>query len=822
MKKRIVQTTFITFLLAVFFYVNAASRIVLVLSGGGARGLAQIGAIKALDEAGIHPDCIVATSMGSIIGSLYAAGYSPDSIEHFTKAFDWQRIMSNNAPRNQLLVSQKNETENYLYEFRFDNPFKPVMPQSLSEGQIFFSTLAPMLTAAQFRSGSDFDSLPFALRIVATDIVYGKEIVLSHGNLTTAIRASCGIPLMYSPVKVDSMMLLDGGLASNIPVEIARSEFPGCYIIAIDATSSLWSKKDINSPVHLVDQILNIGLTKRKDIEKQLANILITPSLSDITNTNFANADTIIRRGYTAISPYLDKIKHDIDSIRVLQHIDKVLYTAPFRVTGIATPFAEAISDSLGKFPLSRAEIVSGIYSICQHTHDIFTRVSSIDKTDSSTSIVLAPCIFKGYSFQGNTIAKPLTIRACLAMKPGDTLNSKSIEKAIASLYATELFKTVNITADTNGIVTVYLMEKEYWRARIGLHFDEYHLLEGYVEPAYENLFGLGTEAALLLQYGTTREKYALEISGNHVFTPVFANNTHVQFYVSRERIVTRILSADSTGNSPIVHETLEEQNLRKAGALGLIGIQIGRFAMLDGGLRIENFKSDQSATFNNPFGGFENGMQYLMMRLAIDNLDDFPFPKKGQKDYISIGGARSSESFFKIDGSFNHYFTFADKHTLSPHLQFVWASNKLPDVERVFIGGAMPEEKDREIGVYNYLPFFGMPPRTLPGDVALLFRGQYCGQLNNYLYTVVSIDCGYAWEWDNRWLLDKRAFETLKDFGHDFSEHAPVGLGMGLAYKSVIGPMRFSWGRLLRNKFPADLNIHTDNMFYLSIGHDF
>lgn len=171
-------------------------RFALVLSGGGAKGLAQIGVLKALEEAGLRPDLIVGTSMGAIIGTLYAAGYSPQMIDSLVKTVQWNDIFSNIINRKNLFVSQKSEPRNYLLELRFNQNFK-LSPISQSYGQQFYDLLIPMLADAQRRSNGNFDSLGIPVRIIATDLLTGEKVVFSKGNLVTAIRASCSIPLFF-------------------------------------------------------------------------------------------------------------------------------------------------------------------------------------------------------------------------------------------------------------------------------------------------------------------------------------------------------------------------------------------------------------------------------------------------------------------------------------------------------------------------------------------------------------------------------------------------------------------------------------------------
>jgi predicted acylesterase/phospholipase RssA len=800
--------------------------IALVLSGGGSRGLAQIGSIKALEQAGLKPDLIVATSMGAIIGSLYAAGYDPDSIARLMLSFDWNGIYANGASRKQMLVSQKDESGTYLYEQRFDRSMKPVIPEAISEGQTFYNALVPKLADAQRQAGMNFDSLPIPLRIVSTDIVSGRRIVFSKGNLPEIIRASCSFPLVFSPVSTDSMILMDGGLSSNIPDEAVREEFPGYCVVAVDVTSPLWEKKDLNSPVRLVDQIVNIGLTKQKAIEKAMADVLISPDCSGISNSDFTKIDTLIARGYDATMKKLPAIRHVLDSLgRAGQSGPKPLFP-PFRFPAAGSMIAAELETLLSFINHADGISLDGfkkcVYGVFVSHDRSFARITSIEHRDGSTVVTTDPGIVRGFAFRGNLCTRPSTIRSALCLGIGDTLTTKTITRALSSLYATDLFKNVNIMLDTSGIVTVVLTEKDYLLARFGARFDEYHLLEGYVEPAYENLFGTGMETSLHLQYGLMREKYALELLDNHVFSQAFANKVQLQTYISRESIIKREEAPDSA-DSTITRITLDEQTLSKGGFLGLVGGQIGKFFMLDGGIRIERFQLSESSAFKNPFGGFERGLQYLMLRLTADNLDKFPFPEKGQKDYISIGDAHDiiggTETFLKVDGSFSQYFTVAKIHTFSPQMQFVWANDSLPDVERVYLGGVVPEEKFRDIGVYNYMSFYGMLPRALPGDVALLFRGQYRCAIQKWLYATASLDWGYSWQWDSRWLLST---SSAKDLEREFLDKAPVGLGLGIACESLIGPIRFSWGRLLRNNLDPELHILTENVFYLSAGHDF
>jgi outer membrane protein assembly factor BamA len=403
------------------------------------------------------------------------------------------------------------------------------------------------------------------------------------------------------------------------------------------------------------------------------------------------------------------------------------------------------------------------------------------------------------------------------------------VSLAISDLYALDLFKNVTMEFDSMQTLHISLEEKEYWRARMGLRMDEFHRGEGFLEPAYTNIFGSGISALLHLQYGLRREAYVFELSGNNISSPMLAQKLQFQAYISREIIRKASETPDPNDTSHTRNIlTVDEQGLRKAGVMLLAGTEIGKTAMIDGGIRIERFRrtvSEQSV-FTDPFTYFEKGVPYLLARAVIDNLDKFPFPKKGQKHYFSIGGIHDiiggEKSFLKIEASSSQYYTIAGKHTFFPQVQLMWATDSLPDAEKAYVGGAMPEEKHREIGVYNYLPFSGLVPRALPGDIALILHCNYRLMLRHALYLTCVVDWGYAWTWNRQWAWDTKSSATVHALSKEFFNKAPVGIGIGIAYESIVGPMRLSWGRLLRNHFPAEQGILSENHFYCSVGHDF
>lgn len=791
-------------------------RFALVLSGGGARGLSQIGILKALDEAGIKPDLIVGTSMGAIVGSLYAAGFSPDSILGIARSIGWDDIFSNRAKRNQLFVSQKSEPVNYLFEVRLSDRLEPIPPSYISRGQTFYELLGPLLAPAQFHAHLNFDSLPIPLRIVTTDLLSGNRVVLSSGSLAEAIRASCGVPLAFSPISKDGMLLMDGGLASNIPVDVACDEH-AALIVAVDVTSPLWIRDDLENPVRLMDQVVAIGVKHQKEKSKSKADLAITPLLEGFSNTDFNPVDTLVRRGYEAMLPRIDTLRrllgtHEPADCRRRAPIREIRWNS-------ADPKLCSVLDSIVR--------IMGPDSVCPESFSVLLREAfansgypfgtiSIVAQDSTATIAQPdPGMIRGVVVSGNVKTSSNLIRTAAGFEPGTILSTAALQTAISSLYATNLFKTVNIDMDTSRKVRIMVDEKKYWRIRMGLRYDEFHMGEGFIQPAYENLFGRDICMLLHLQYGLRREKYALEFQNNHFLTANFANSAKFQTYLSTERIFADTIIVDSVAGEPDTTLWHKEKTLRKGGMLGLVGIQLGRAAMLSSGIHLEFYKvqSNVPSAFSRVWG--LKFLPFVLFRLTMDTMDKFPFPTSGVKTFFSVGGTSTTiggtKDFLKFDGSVRTVFTFYRKHTVSPQLRFAWSSSPLPEVEQLYVGGSFPEETRQDMEIYNYVPFLGLSPRAMHGDVMGLVHASYSFAIKKNIYCIAGVDWGYTWyrrnlSWD----------KSVDDFVH----YAPVGLGAGCAFETIIGPVRCMYGRLIHDFMRGGLQ--ADNQLYVSIGHDF
>ena len=291
-------------------------KVGLALSGGGARAIAQIGVLKALEEAGIKADIIVGTSMGSIIGGLFAAGYSFNELDSIVSKTDWESLLSlnNETSRSELFVDQKITEDRALFSLRLDG-FKPVLPTSLNNGQRLSNYFYLLTSMAPINSGDSFDDLWVKFRAVCTDLISGQMVVLDKGSLSKTMRASSSVSFFLEPVQWGDQLLVDGGLVSNIPVDVTRQSGAD-LVIAVNTTSPLHSEEDMDLPWYVADQVVSIPMKKINDLELSRADFIITPELKNVAATEFTNIDSLILSGYLSTIPLVEKIKLKIDSIR--------------------------------------------------------------------------------------------------------------------------------------------------------------------------------------------------------------------------------------------------------------------------------------------------------------------------------------------------------------------------------------------------------------------------------------------------------------------------------------------------------------------------
>ncbi len=273
-------------------------RIGLVLSGGGARGLAHVGVLKVLDEMRIPVDAIAGTSMGAVIGGLYASGMTAAEIEALVKTVDWNAAFRDRPPRNDLSLRRKQDDREFLVRFPLGlKAGKFRVPRGLIQGQKLTQILRrETISVAGIE---DFDRLPTRFRAVATDLETGNRRILASGDLTEAMRASMSAPGVFAPVEMNGRLLVDGGLVENLPVDVAR-EMGMDIVIAVDVGSLPLGRRELNSALAVSNQMIAIMMQRETYRQRELlvdGDVLIEPPLGTMQSLDFSVVDETVAHG---------------------------------------------------------------------------------------------------------------------------------------------------------------------------------------------------------------------------------------------------------------------------------------------------------------------------------------------------------------------------------------------------------------------------------------------------------------------------------------------------------------------------------------------
>ncbi len=293
-------------------------KVGLVLSGGGAKGSAHIGVLKVLEEVGIPVDYIAGTSMGSIIGGMYSLGYSADELDSIIKSIDWSVYMSNNVIRRQSSYEDKVRSNKYLLNVPFNTPsaledkvenvFINSIPSGFLSGDNFLNLFNSL--SVGYQDSIDFNNLPIPFAAVATDMVTGDEVVFRSGKLATAMRSSMSIPGVFSPVYLENMVLIDGGMKNNFPVDICK-QMGADIIIGVRVSYTLEDDaKNLKSLPGILSQLM--AVVTKGDSEKHIkdCDIFIAPDIKGFGALSFdkRSIETLLVRGYNAANAQREEL----------------------------------------------------------------------------------------------------------------------------------------------------------------------------------------------------------------------------------------------------------------------------------------------------------------------------------------------------------------------------------------------------------------------------------------------------------------------------------------------------------------------------------
>ena len=454
-------------------------RVALVLSGGGARGISQIGVLRAFEKHKIPIDFIVGTSMGSIIGGLYASGYTTAQLREIVDSTNWEETLSfsDKEGRTSLFVDQKAAQERSFLVIRFDG-LQPIIPSSISSGQKLTKLLNRLILHGLYRSTSTFDDLKIPFRVVVTDLVSGKRIVLGSGDLTEALRASTTVPLVFSPVAKDSMLLLDGGLISNIPVDVARQSGAD-LVIAVNTTSGLRSGDQLVAPWETADQIINIMQQLPNQEQLQKADVVIVPELGNHLSSDFTNLDSLILLGEQAGEDKIEEIRARLQPPLDGRSGSSSLHHQEYFIEFKGDPIPDSLKRAIPSVQVGGIDEgtirrdLEKIYSLGIFA-DVYAEVSDNNSGFTLTYVTKNNPTLRGVEFKGAMLLPDSILRKEFQLLIGKVINYRESEAALESVlrrYRGEGYSLARIDSvyfnPVDEVATVWIDEGKIEGVRI-------------------------------------------------------------------------------------------------------------------------------------------------------------------------------------------------------------------------------------------------------------------------------------------------------------------------------------------------------------------
>lgn len=589
-------------------------RIGLVLGGGGARGAAHIGVLQELERQRVPIDAIAGTSMGAIVGSLYASGKSPADLEALVDSIDWADAFVDNPDRNDLSFRRKQDDAAYPAPLELGiSGGELLIPKGLIQGQKLQQILREQLLPVSHIE--DFDDLPTPFRAVASDIESGELYVMSGGDLALAARASMSAPGIFAPVVVDGHTLVDGGLVGNVPVSVIR-EMDVDIVIAVDVEFPLYKPEELQSALEITEQMLTILI--RKETLRELSglgadDILIRPDLGEYGSTNFDDIGEVIEPGRAA-----------------------------------------AISLATRLAPLALDEIAYGEYQ-------------AEKQLESSSGVV--DIDFVRVVGDGPLSAEALEAR--LKTAPGDILDTDALAADLDRLYGLNYYEHVGYRLVRQGeqIGVEFHTRAKSW----GPNFLKFGLS---LEDNFEGSTAFNVAARLTatgLNPLGAEWRNDLQIGTNPRFDSEFYQPLG---FDSRFFVAPRIRLEQQNFNAFAGVETLARYRVSEAGAGLDLGWTLGHWGELRGGIA-RGFGTAEVKVGDPllPNVDFDEGG--VLLRLGVDTLDDAQIPKHGTRAAIEWYGSRpgfgSDYNNDRLVTEFDHVWSWGanDRNTLQAGVEY-------------------------------------------------------------------------------------------------------------------------------------------------------
>ena len=605
-------------------------KIGLVLGGGGAKGAAHIGVLKVLEEQKIPVDYIAGTSMGAIVGALYASGLTAGELEKVITAIDWKDVFSGDPDRRDIDYRRKREDYANLTRLSVGiKDGKVVTPKGLVKDQkvnVLFETL--MLHTADIR---DFDKLPIPYRAVAADLETGEMVVLKGGRLADAARASMSVPGAFPPIELDGRLLIDGGIVRNVPVDIVR-EMGADIVICIDLDKPMATREDLGGSLSILNQMIDIMMKKNvKEQVKSLGpqDVYINPELGELGSGDFDKAAEIARLGEKAARENIDSLKR---------------------------------------------------YSVSDSEYAVFT---DRHHREQVKEVKIAAVRIE---MEGESKISPDFVASRLTVKPGDTVDVEEMKEQAGRVYGTGDFERVDLhmKRQQDGYDLIVKAKEKSWgpnylRAGISLESDfkgstSYNILFDYTRRWMNSL---GAEWKTEVNLGSPSGIYS------EFYQPLTVDRL---FFIS-PRVQWKQDPVDVYDG----HDRVAEYRITSYEGGIDFGIQPGMYGEARVGLQFGHFRADSiSGDVDFPRDDATRGA--IVVAARLDQLDNVNFPNNGYRaqfrNISSVKALGSDDEYNKLQGSIVGAFTLRKQTILANLTAGTYIGNDLPFYDTFTLGG--------------------------------------------------------------------------------------------------------------------------------------
>jgi len=790
-------------LILAFSLCARAETVALALSGGGARGFAHIGVLKALEEENLEPDLIIGTSMGAVVGGLYAAGYRASELSSLAVSTDWGNLFLDRPARRNLFLGKKETISRHIISLRFRG-WVPEVPLALSSGQRLTEQIFSLVQRAPYQPWPSFDDLRIPFRAMATDLVSGQPVIFSRGDLAEAIRASISLPLVFAPYALDTLLLADGGVIENIPVETARAQGAD-VVVAVDVSTGLSSDR-FDMPWELADRVTTVMQRQRNTDSRAGAEVLLTPDVGAHKSTDFTEIEGLIEAGYRAAKEHMGELRAAFARSSHSHHSAVFCSSALYaRLMEQATP---------GSLPPLRYDF-AGVKLLPDSAlarlpagHDGLSKLAHVRRSYTDLGYTLAHAVnldlssdrtlhsrweegrIRRVTVAGLRRYPPSVVLREFPLDKGDVFSARRARRGISAIYGSDLFETVSLAvqpSDSGVDLTLRVQERPSPQIRLGAGYSLERRGRGFVEVLNDNVLDLGGRLELFGKYGERDEEARAILAFDRI--PLFRPLDRALQGFSTTEIRTGWKREEYNFYTPD-HRDTSFYFFERATAELWMGRAFRRWGALTGGILYEDVRV--GGVLVEPTAHATK----IGVRSVIDTKDSYPFPSSGigfnlRYEY-ALRSSVQGRAFNRLVGLTDVYVPLTHRWVLHGRGDYAWNDRILPLWAQFQLGG---EES-----------LLGLHVAERYGNCRLSVLGE--------------LRCDLI----SRWLADAYV-SGLYTVGAVSQQSDPVppsdnyqhGVGLSLAFSTFVGPIRFTASELLRSKYGRE-----DTRLYFNLGHEF